>query len=175
LLLHRAKYDISAQVIQGAFGNICSKLLINFPIGKSPSPQTSDRFARGLYMPHAGIVRERANTKMKYLRFNNILSSHAVNRECYDASMKIDKTFTATLQKSPQTGGWTYVVMEDAYEFFGTHGAVKVKGTVDGEPFQTSFMAMGDGVHMLPVKAGIRTAIKKEAGDEATVHLTERL
>jgi hypothetical protein len=89
--------------------------------------------------------------------------------------MKIDKTFTATMQKSPNTGGWTYVVMPDAYEFFGTHGAVKVKGTVNGEPFQSSLMAMGDGVQMLPVKADIRKTIGKEAGDEVTVHLTERL
>ncbi|HVW23268.1 MAG TPA: DUF1905 domain-containing protein [Candidatus Saccharimonadales bacterium] len=89
--------------------------------------------------------------------------------------MKIDKTFKAKMQKSPHTGGWTYVVMDDAYEFFGTHGAVKVKGTVDGEPFQTSFMAMGNGVQMLPVKADIRKTIGKEAGDEVTIHLTERL
>ncbi|HWB39359.1 MAG TPA: DUF1905 domain-containing protein [Candidatus Saccharimonadales bacterium] len=89
--------------------------------------------------------------------------------------MKLDKTFTAVLQKSPNTGGWTYAVMPDAYEFFGTHGAVKVKGTVDGEPFQTSFMAMGNGTQMLPIKADIRKVIGKEAGDEVTVHLTERL
>ena len=79
------------------------------------------------------------------------------------------------MQKSPNTGGWTYVVMPDAAEFFGTHGAVKVKGTVDGEPFQTSFMAMGDGVQMLPIKADIRKTIGKEAGDSVTVKLTERL
>lgn len=89
--------------------------------------------------------------------------------------MKLDKTFTAIMQKSPHTGGWTYVVMDDAAEYFGTHGAVKVKGTVDGQPFQTSFMAMGDGVQMLPIKADIRKTIGKEAGDIVTVKLTERL
>jgi hypothetical protein len=36
-------------------------------------------------------------------------------------------------------------------------------------------MAMGDGTHKLPVKAEVRRAIAKEAGDTVTVHLTERL
>ena len=36
-------------------------------------------------------------------------------------------------------------------------------------------MAMGDGQHMLPVKAEVRKAIGKEAGDRVTVVLEERL
>lgn len=89
--------------------------------------------------------------------------------------VKIDKTFTSQLQKSPHKGGWTYAVWPEAAEFFGTHGAVKVSGTVDGEPFASSFMAMGDGVQMLPVKADLRKIIGKEAGDTVTIHLIERL
>jgi hypothetical protein len=34
---------------------------------------------------------------------------------------------------------------------------------------------MGDGKQMLPVKAEIRKAIGKEAGDAVSVHITERL
>ena len=58
----------------------------------------------------------------------------------------ISQRFTTRLRKSPAPGGWTYVVW-----------------------------AMGDGTHKLPVKADVRKAIGKEAGQTVEVVLRERL
>jgi Domain of unknown function (DUF1905) len=76
------------------------------------------------------------------------------------------REFDARLEKGDNPGAWTCVVMDDAAELFGTRGLVKIRGAIDGEPF--------DGALRLPIKAKLRKAIGKEAGDTVHVRIDER-
>ena len=85
------------------------------------------------------------------------------------------KEFDAQLQKDEKPGAWTCVVIDDVADLFGTRGLVKIRGVINGHPFDGALMAQGDGTHRLPVKAKLREAIGKQAGDTVHVRIDERI
>lgn len=56
----------------------------------------------------------------------------------------------------------------DVVEVFQRKGRVPVKGTMNGFPFRSSLMNMGDG-HMMAVNAQLRAGAKCKAGDTVEV------
>jgi hypothetical protein len=85
------------------------------------------------------------------------------------------KAFDSQLQKGDNPGAWTCVILDDVHALFGTRGLVKIRGTIDGRPFEGALMAQGDGTHRLPVRAALRKAIGKEAGDTVHVEIEARI
>ncbi len=90
-------------------------------------------------------------------------------------SAPVVKEFDAPLEKGDRPGAWTCVVLDDVAELFGTRGLVKIRGEIDGVAFTGALMAQGDGTHRLPVKAMLRQAIGKQAGDTVHVRIDERV
>ena len=56
----------------------------------------------------------------------------------------------------------------DVVEVFQRKGRVPVKGTINGFPFRSSLMNMGEG-HMMVVNATLRAGAKCQAGDTVSV------
>lgn len=86
----------------------------------------------------------------------------------------LDLTFTAPLRSGAQPGAWTTVIMPDSSLLLGTRKPVKVGGHIDGQPFRATLLPVGDGTHMMPLKAPLRIAVGKNVGEHVTVRLTER-
>jgi hypothetical protein len=89
-------------------------------------------------------------------------------------TLALDTPSTVPLTTSDEAGGWTYAVLQGSAELFGTRRPVKVRGEIDGTEFAATLLPLGDGTHMLPLKASLRAAIGKCAGDSVTVLLQGR-
>jgi Domain of unknown function (DUF1905) len=86
---------------------------------------------------------------------------------------EIDMRFTAPVIRD-EDSGWICVVVPGSGDFFGTRKAVKIGGSIDGNPFQATLLPLGDGTHMLPVKAALRKIVGKQVGEDVDVHLDRR-
>lgn len=85
--------------------------------------------------------------------------------------MRRSADFEATLVRNSGPAAWTYAIVPDSAQVFGTRGPVKTRGEIDGKPVTVTLLPMGDGTHMLPVRAALRTLIGKSAGDRVHAHL----
>jgi len=80
-------------------------------------------------------------------------------------------TFKAVIESG--SGGGAFVTIPfDVEQVFGKK-RVKVKATIDGEPYRGSLVRMGGTCHILGVLKEIRQKIGKGPGDEVTVTVEE--
>jgi len=82
------------------------------------------------------------------------------------------KRFTVELTARGPNGAWTFFTLPfSVEEVFGTKSRLPVKGTINGEPFTSSAMPVGDGTHALAVSKALQAAARASAGDRVTVVL----
>ena len=80
--------------------------------------------------------------------------------------------FQAILERPEGVGTWTYLAIPfDAREKYGSRGQIKVKGTVNGQPFKSTLLPQGDGSHYLVVPRSIREKIGASQGAKVRVTL----
>src|SRR5512143_2292360 len=85
--------------------------------------------------------------------------------------MNISHKFRAVIEDPGGSGAFVTVPF-DVEKAFGKK-RVKIKATIDGEPYQGSLVRMGGESHMLIILKEIREKIGKTFGDEVEVILEE--
>ncbi len=82
------------------------------------------------------------------------------------------RPFAATLERGNQRLGWTIVrVPFDAAKLWGTRGQIRVRGEINGFPFQTSLFPDGTGRHILLVNQRMQKGAKVGLGGTAQFRL----
>ncbi len=81
-------------------------------------------------------------------------------------------SFEAVLARPEGIGTWTFLSIPlEVSGTFGLKGQVRVKGTINGYPYRSTALPMGDGTHYLVVGKDIRQHIHAEQGDIVKVEL----
>jgi len=82
------------------------------------------------------------------------------------------KTFQAVLEKSANNLGWTIIrVPLDVAKVWGGRGQLRVKGEINGFPFQTSLFPTGKGHHTLLVNKKMQRGASVRIGMKAKFRL----
>lgn len=89
--------------------------------------------------------------------------------------MILNKTFFGIITKGEGESSWTYIPWKESSSFFGTSRPVKVIASIENYEFQATFLSLGGGTHMLPLRASAMAAIGKQPGDRVEVLLKEQL
>ena len=90
------------------------------------------------------------------------------------APSPLDARFTVPIRKDGAFA--TFLELPGSHDLLGTRRAVKVTGTLDGEPFAATLMPSGEGPHWLPLRVALCRSIgKSDAGEQVDVHLQQRL
>ena len=85
-----------------------------------------------------------------------------------------DLAFEATISGDDGQVSWFTVTVPDSGKVLGTRKPVKVEAVVDDHLFDATLLPQGDGTHMLPLRAAVRKAIGKGAGDQVRVRIARR-
>ncbi len=83
------------------------------------------------------------------------------------------QSFTAVIEAAGGGGAFVNIPF-DVEEMYGRK-RVKIKASIEGEPYKGTLVRMGSDCHMLPVLKSIREKIGKNIGDEVAVTVEEDL
>src|SRR4051794_17368734 len=149
------------------------------PMGYSP-PASGDRPARSprvssISRPYARrwpVWIPRLANERAYGYAHNEPSRNRRGKMSSQSETPGAEAFEATLVRPEGVGTWTYLVIpRDLEALYGVRGQIKVRGTINGQPFRSSAMPRGDGAHYLVVNTSIREQIGATPGDSVMVTL----
>jgi hypothetical protein len=104
-------------------------------------------------------------------RENQRKSFHPRIRLLFKGGFMTTYTFSANIENAGGGGAFVRIPF-DVERVFGKK-RVKVKATIDGEPYRGTLVRMGEPCHILIVLKGIRAKIGKDFGDGVEITLEE--
>jgi hypothetical protein len=80
------------------------------------------------------------------------------------------RKFKGVLEARGPRGAWTHMTVPfDVQAVFGSKARVPVVGTINGHPFRTSVMPVGNGSHYMAVTREMQAAAQARAGDSVDI------